>query len=285
MGHPSLPTNDAPCLVWVPADHRMLGKGASATPFHVVADEYSQALLGCAAVRPVMFPLVEPAEVPALLELVDGVLLTGSPSNVHPSHFGEVVADPALPLDPRRDALNFALVRACMAQGVPLLGICRGLQEINVALGGSLHQRVHAVPGRLDHREPHGQPLEVMFAPAHAVHFVPGSVFARWAGGSEAQVNSLHGQGIARLAEGLEALGQAPDGQVEAVAIRGARSFAFAVQWHPEWDCQTHALDGALFRAFGDACRARQDQRRQQRAKPSPMEMKTATTSDKGVLP
>jgi putative glutamine amidotransferase len=239
----------------------MLGKGHDRSPFAVVADQYTLAVQRCAGARPLMFPLAQPEEVPALLDLVDGVLLTGSPSNVHPAHFGEEVADPSLPLDPQRDTLNFALVHACVAQGVPLLGICRGFQEINVALGGSLHQRVHAVPGRMDHREPAGQPLEAQYAPAHAVHFVAGSAFAQWAGGPEARVNSLHGQGIHRLADGLQALGQAPDGQIEAVGITGARAFAYAVQWHPEWDCRSHALDGALFGAFGNACRARRAQR------------------------
>ncbi len=250
-----------PCLVWVPPDHRMLGKGHDRSPFAVVADQYSKALQQCAGVRPLTFPLAQPDEIPSLLALVDGVLLTGSPSNVHPSHFGEEVLDPDLPLDPQRDALNFALVRTCVVLGVPLLGICRGFQEINVALGGSLHQRVHAVPGRMDHREPAGKTLEAQYALAHVVDFEPDSAFARWAGANQAQVNSLHGQGVYRLAPTLRAQGVAPDGQVEAVAIEGAKAFAYAVQWHPEWDCGHHVLNSAMFQAFGEACRAHQRQR------------------------
>ncbi len=250
-----------PCLVWVPPDHRMIGEGHDRSPFSVVADQYSRALLHCADVRPLMFPLVREDEVASLLTLVDGVLLTGSPSNVHPSHFSEEVLDPALPLDPLRDALSFALVRTCVVLGVPLLGICRGFQEINVALGGSLHQRVHAVPGRMDHREPAGKTLDEQYALAHAVDLEPGSVFAHWAGGTRAEVNSLHGQGVHRLAPGLRAQGVAPDGQVEAVAIEGASAFAYAVQWHPEWDCSHHRLNRAMFQAFGEACRMRQRQR------------------------
>lgn len=251
-----------PCLVWVPADHRELGEGLDITPFSVVADQYSSALRDAAGVQAVVFPLAGAADIDALLGTVDGVLLTGSPSNVHPSHFGEAVADPRLPLDPARDALTLALVRACAGQGVPLLGICRGFQEINVALGGSLHQRVHAVPGLMDHREPPDVAPDAQYAPAHEVRFEQGSAFAAWAGAGHTRVNSLHGQGVNRLAPGLRALGHADDGVVEAVHIDGARAFAYAVQWHPEWDCRSHVLDAALFKAFGEACRARGQARR-----------------------
>src|SRR5690606_18749683 len=157
-----------------------------------------------------------------LLALVDGVMLTGSPSNVHPSHFQEEVADPLLPLDTERDLLTLALVKACVHQGIPLLGICRGFQELNVALGGALHQRVHNVPGMMDHREPKTAPRDEQYAPRHPIRIAPGSAFADWAGGTQAQVNSLHGQGIARLAEGLEPLAWAPDGLVEAFSVKGA---------------------------------------------------------------
>ena len=208
-----------------------------------------------------MFPLAEAERIPELLQLVDGVLLTGSPSNVHPSHFGEALVDSTLPLDRERDALTLPLVQACIEFDVPLLGVCRGFQEINVALGGSLHQRVHGVRGMLDHREPANVPPEVQYRLAHTVKFVAGSVFEGWAGGSEARVNSLHGQGVHILAAGLRVLGHAPDGLVEAVEIEGARSFAYAVQWHPEWGCGENRLYEALFHAFGEACRLRQQAR------------------------
>lgn len=253
-----------PCLVWLPADHRLLGEEGDRTPYAVVADQYTRAVWTCARAQAVVFPLAEVARIPALLGLVDGVLLTGSPSNVDPSYFDQPVADPSLPLDPQRDALTLALVRACIDQAVPLLGVCRGFQEINVALGGSLHQQVHEMPGLLDHREPAGVPPDAQYTLAHQVAFVPGSAFERWAGANQARVNSLHGQGVNRLAPGLRALGHAPDGLVEAFEIEGAGGFAYAVQWHPEWRCHENRLNAALFAAFGAACRMRQQARRAQ---------------------
>lgn len=253
----------APCMVWLPADHRLLGDHGHQMPFLMLGDKYARAVKVGAQAQPVMFPLAEPEQIPELLSQVDGVMLTGSPSNVHPIHFGEDVADPSLPLDPARDGLTLALIKACVAEGVPLLGVCRGFQEINVALGGTLHQRVHEVPGLMDHREPKTAPFDVQYAPSHPITLAPGSAFEAWAGASEVMVNSLHGQGINRLAPGLEALGHAPDGVVEAVAVRGARSFAYAVQFHPEWRCWENPFYGALFDAFGSACRERQSRRLQ----------------------
>ena len=164
-------------------------------------------------------------------------------------------------LDEVRDSLTLALVRACVAQAVPLLGICRGFQEINVALGGSLHQQVHALPGHLDHRESPDGSYDQQYGPSHAVRFAAGSAFARWAGAEQARVNSVHGQGVDRLAQGLRALGHAPDGLVEAFEVQGARAFAYAVQWHPEWKAGENPFYAAIFQAFGEACRARQQQR------------------------
>lgn len=251
-------------LVWLPADHRFLGEDGSQMPFLVLGDKYARALKDCANAQPVLFPLADAAQIPALLAVVDGVMLTGSPSNVHPSHFDEEVENPALPLDLQRDALTLALVRACQQAGVPLLGICRGFQEINVALGGSLAQTVHARPGHFDHREPEGLGLNEAYARlAHEVRFVPGSVFAQWAGADTAQVNSLHGQGVARLAPGLRALGHAPDGLIEAVEIEGAATFSYAVQWHPEWRCQENPFYSAILTAFGEACQRRHADRTQ----------------------
>jgi putative glutamine amidotransferase len=259
--------NISQALVWLPADHRFLGEEGSRMPFLVLGDKYARALKECANAQPVLFPLAEAAQIPALLAVVDGVMLTGSPSNVHPSHFDEEVVNPDLPLDPQRDALTLALVRACQASGVPLLGICRGFQEINVALGGSLEQSVHARAGHLDHREPTGLGLNEAYGRlAHEVRFVPGSAFALWAGAETAQVNSLHGQGIARLAPGLRALGHAPDGLIEAVEIEGAATFAYAVQWHPEWNCRGNPFYSAILSAFGQACQRRHAARTRQGA-------------------
>ncbi|GLS14757.1 glutamine amidotransferase [Hydrogenophaga electricum] len=250
-------------MVWLPADHRLMGDHGHQMPFLVLGDKYARAVKVGAEAQPVMFPLADTGQIQELLSMVDGVMLTGSPSNVHPSHFDEAVADPSLPLDPARDQLTLALVRACVHEGVPLLGVCRGFQEINVALGGTLHQRVHEVPGLMDHREPKTAPFEVQYAPSHPLRLVPGSVFETWAGGSEVMVNSLHGQGINRLAPGLDALAHAPDGLVEAFGVRGARTFAYAVQFHPEWRCWETPFYGAIFEAFGRACRSRQSLRLQ----------------------
>ena len=238
-------------------DHRLLGSHDHQMPFLVLGDKYARAVKIGSEAQPVLFPLADVQQIPELLSLVDGVMLTGSPSNVHPSHFDQVETDLPLPYDRDRDALTLALVGACVAQQVPLLGVCRGFQEINVALGGSLHQRVHQVPGYLDHRETSPASLDQQYAPSHAVNFVPGSVFAQWAGSETALVNSLHGQGIKQLAQGLRALGQAPDGLVEAFEVEGAGTFAYAVQWHPEWQCASNPFSAAIFKAFGQACRVR----------------------------
>ncbi|MDP1687704.1 gamma-glutamyl-gamma-aminobutyrate hydrolase family protein [Hydrogenophaga sp.] len=255
--------NKPPCMVWLPADHRLMGDHGHQMPFLLLGDKYARAVKVGANAQPVMFPLADTDQIGDLLALVDGVMLTGSPSNVHPSHFAEDVADPSLPLDADRDLLTLALVKACVREGVPLLGICRGFQEINVALGGTLHQRVQEVPGLMDHREPKGAPPDEQYAPRHSVRFAPGSVFEEWAGGAETQVNSLHGQGINRLADGLEALAHAPDGVVEAFGVRGARTFAYAVQFHPEWRCRETPFYAAIFEAFGRACRSRSSLRLQ----------------------
>jgi putative glutamine amidotransferase len=248
-------------MVWLPADHRLLGDNGHQMPFLLLGDKYARAVKVGAQAQPVMFPLADPEQIDELLALVDGVMLTGSPSNVHPTHFDEAVADPSLPLDPVRDALTLALVKACVRDGVPLLGVCRGFQEINVALGGTLHQRVHEAPGLSDHREPKSASFEEQYAPSHPIALAPGSVFETWAGGPEVMVNSLHGQGVNRLADGLEPLGVAPDGVVEAVSVRGARNFAHAVQFHPEWRYWENPFYSAIFEAFGIACRERRSHR------------------------
>lgn len=226
-------------------------------PYLVLGDKYARAVKVGAQAQPVVFALAQASQIAELLPLVDGVMLTGSPSNVHPSHFNELVLDPSLPLDPERDGLTLALIRTCLDQGVPLLGICRGFQEINVALGGSLYQAVHDVPGRMDHRDPDDVPLEHQYAPSHDIAIAPDSLLARLAGDTAAKVNSLHGQGINRLADGLRAVAHAPDGQIEAFEVSGAKDFALAVQWHPEWRCWENGFYGAIFRAFGEACARR----------------------------
>ena len=254
------------CMIWLPADHRQLGDGDEKLPALVLGEKYARAVKLGAMAQPVLFPLAQVQQIPELLGLVHGVLLTGSPSNVHPSHFDEDVADTTLPLDAQRDELTLALVNACIRNSVPLLGVCRGFQEINVALGGSLHQQVHTQPGFMDHREPAGVPFAQQFAPRHEVRFAPDSQFAHWAGGNTAMVNSLHGQGIRQLASGLRAVGHASDGLIEAFEVEGAHAFACAVQWHPEWHFWENPFGTAIFTAFGDACRQRQQNMMNDRA-------------------
>ena len=244
-------------LVWLPVDHRVLGEDGSGMPYIVVGDKYLRAVTTAASAQPVLFPLADVSQIGALLDLVDGVMLTGSPSNVHPSHFGQAVSDSDLPLDSARDGITLALVKACLAAAVPLFGVCRGFQEINVALGGSLFQAVQTQPGKFDHRGPEKASVDHAYRPVHDVEFVAGSQFAKWAGGTTQKVNSLHGQGIDRLASGLRAVGHASDGLVEAVEIVGAKNFAVAVQWHPEWRVTENSFYRAIFQAFGDACQQR----------------------------
>ena len=257
--------NRVSCLVWLPVDHRLLGPGDLQMPFLVLGDKYARAVKENVRAQPVTFPLADAQNIASLLELVDGVMLTGSVSNVHPSCFSEAVANPELPLDTQRDALTLALVKACIAASVPLLGICRGFQEINVALGGTLHQQVHLVDGFQDHRESKTAPFNMQYGPSHPVHLLPGSTIAQWAGTTTVYVNSLHGQGIARLADGLQPLAHATDGLVEAFELNAAHSFAMAVQWHPEWRTSENPFYAAIFKAFGDACRQRNAARQRQK--------------------
>ena len=256
-------------LVLVPACNRSLGQH----PFHITGQKYVDAvrLAGC---LPVIVPTVQPDEFAALLDLADGVLLTGSPSNVHPRHFGEHVVDPRLPLDAWRDDSILPLIPQILARGMPLFAICRGFQEANVALGGSLYQAVQEVPGRQDHRAPKDASVDAQYGPAHDIVVQPGGVLAELlAGLPEAprfRVNSLHGQGVNRLAQGLRAEALAPDGLVESFSVDAARGFNLAVQWHPEWQAASDPVSVRLFKAFGAACAAFRDRHRAPLDDPDP---------------
>lgn len=241
-------------VVLLTACNRWLGEH----PFHVLGRKYADAVR-LAGALPLVVPRLEVPEIDTALDLADGVLLTGSPSNVHPSAFGEAVHDPALPLDPDRDAWTLALAARALARGVPLLGICRGAQEVNVALGGTLHQAVHSVPGLADHRAPEPASAEEQYAPAHAVEVVPGGVLEAIVGLPQFQVNSLHGQGIRALALGLRAEAFAPDGLIEAFSMPGAAGFNLCVQWHPEWRAAGNPVSMQLLRAFGAVVRQYRD--------------------------
>lgn len=250
-----LPATRAP-LVLVPACNRQLGDH----PFHIAGHKYIDAVR-LAGALPLVVPEARTDEIEALLDLADGVLLTGSPSNVHPRHFGETVHDDSLPLDPLRDAWTLALIPRALERGVPLLAICRGFQETNVALGGSLHQAVQELAGHRDHRSPEGAPVEVAYGPAHPVDVVRGGLLERLLPQAHFEVNSVHGQGIKRLAEGLRVEAMAPDGLIEAFTQPRAPAFNLGVQWHPEWQAASNPVSMALLRAFGDACRQRQASR------------------------
>jgi putative glutamine amidotransferase len=241
-------------VVLMAADSRQI----DGQTFHAVGHKYVAAVAQAAEAIPLVFPaLGSDSELAAMLDLADGILLPGAVSNVHPSHFDEAVLNPALPLDPARDGTTLRLIKAAVAAGVPLLGICRGFQEINVAFGGSLYQAVHDTEGFADHREVDSPLKEEQYAPIHLVSTVPGGLLARLTGQDEFMVNSLHGQGIARLGTGLVAEAYAPDGLIEAVSISAAKAFALAVQWHPEWDVLNTPPYLSIFRAFGAACRDR----------------------------
>jgi putative glutamine amidotransferase len=223
-------------------------------PVHQANDEYVTAVRDGTGALPLLIPSSDtPLPVAEVLAAVDGLLLSGAPSNVAPPHYG-ARARAGTELDELRDATTLPLLRAAIAAGKPVLAICRGFQELNVALGGTLHQHVHELPGRLDHREPRDAPSrDAEYAPAHAVTLSPGGVLARLSGLSEAMVNSLHSQGVDRLAPQLSAEALAPDGQIEAVSMPGAKAFVLGVQWHPEWAHQQNPLDRAIFRGFGKA--------------------------------
>ena len=227
-------------------------------PFHIAGKKYLDAVR-LAGALPLIVPSAEPDELDHLLDLADGVLLTGSPSNVHPGHFGEAVHDPSLPLDALRDAWTLPLIPKVIARGLPLLAICRGFQETNVALGGSLYQAVQEVPGLNDHRDRGSDPVEVQYGPAHPVRVQPGGLLARVLGANELQVNSLHGQGIHRLADGLRIEALAPDGLVEAFSVAQGPGFTLAVHWHPEWQAADNPVSMAMLRAFGAACQDYRD--------------------------
>jgi putative glutamine amidotransferase len=238
-------------VVLVPACNRPLGHH----PFHIAGKKYVDfvRLAGCV---PLVVPNALEGEVDSLLELADGVLLTGSPSNVHPRHFDEGVHNPELPLDVERDHWTLPFIPRVLQRGLPLFAICRGTQETNVALGGSLHQAVQEVPGYADHRaDPQGS-AEQQYGVAHDVEVMAGGVLEQILDRRRFQVNSVHGQGVKRLARDLLVEARAPDGLIEAFSIPKAAGFNLCVQWHPEWQASGNPVSQRLAQAFGQACRA-----------------------------
>jgi putative glutamine amidotransferase len=234
--------------VGIVSDRRVVGGMA----MHTVNDEYVTAIRDAAGALPLLIPSTDIAlDPPAVLAAVDGLLFTGAPSNVAPRHYG-AVARQGTALDEARDTTTLPLLRAAIDAGKPLLAICRGFQELNVALGGSLYQHVREIPGYLDHREPQNAPSrDAEYAPAHPVAITAGGLLARLSGVTQAMVNSLHHQGVDRLAPMLTVEATAPDGLIEAVAMPGAKGFLLGVQWHPEWAATRDPLSRAIFAGFG----------------------------------
>ena len=191
-----------------------------------------------------------------LMETCDGFLLTGGRPNVHPEEYGEEATEAHGAFDRARDAIVLPLVRACVERGQPFLGICRGFQEVNVAMGGTLYPEIRDLPGRMNHRMPPDGTLEEKFALRHKVTLSEGGRFHKLFGATEVMTNTLHGQGINRPGARIEIEGHAPDGTPEALYVKGAPGFTMAVQWHPEWDAANDPVSRPLFTAFGDAVRA-----------------------------
>ena len=230
----------------------------------IVGQRNLRAVAEVAGALPLMFPgIPDVTDIDSLLGAVDGIVLTGARANVHPTHFGVEPHPKHEPYDEERDAVALPLVRAAVDRGVPLFGICRGLQEMNVAFGGTLHPEIRELPGRMNHRMPrlengeiHPDPT-VVFADRHDVRLASDGVFARILGCETIRVNSLHGQGILAPGERIVVEGVAEDGTIEAISVAGAPSFALGVQWHAEYDPQSNPINRALFEAFGEALRKR----------------------------
>lgn len=241
-----------PAIVGIPCDHRKLG----AHPFHMVGEKYIAAVRDGAAAMPLLIPVLSPPIPTAdILASVDGMLFTGSYSNVSPHRYGGTPPREGVLQDDRRDTTTLPLLEAAIAAGVPVLCLCLGIQELNVALGGTLHQHLHEIPGRADHREDKDADLDMQYGPAHPVHVATGGLLSRIVPAQTFTVNSLHGQGVDRLAPPLHADAIAPDGTIEAVSMPTAKGFVLGLQWHPEWCWAENPVSRAIFSAFGDAVR------------------------------
>ncbi len=239
-------------LVAVTADLKLI----DGSPFHAVGQKYLTAIHDAAGCVPFIVPaLMDIVDIDHLLVHVDGLMLTGSVSNVHPTRYGNDAHAHAEPYDEQRDEVTFTLIEKVLEANVPLMAVCRGFQELNVAMGGTLHTRLHTVPGRDDHRDQHEEDMDVRYGPRHGIEFIAEGQFAQIASTTNIEVNSLHNQGIDRLGAGLVSEGNAPDGTIEAVAVNGAGAFALGVQWHPEYKPLENEFSTRFFKAFGDAVR------------------------------
>jgi putative glutamine amidotransferase len=245
-------------LIGVPADRRILDPH----PFHMVGEKYLKALIDGADALPLMIPVfADDLDVDDILDRVDGVLLTGSPSNLEPHHYGGDPSGEGTLHDPHRDAVTLPLAQRVLERGIPLLSVCRGFQELNVVLGGTLHQNVRDVPGYHNHKEDPDDSLEDQYGPSHTVTLIEGGLLRSMANADNVMVNSLHAQGVAKLASGVTVEAIADDGLIEAFRVDDVPGFALAVQWHPEWQVTQDSFSMAIFKAFGDACRVHASQR------------------------
>mgnify|MGYP000150024838 CR=1 FL=1 len=226
--------------------------------YHSIGEKYIRAITEGMDASPLLIPAMDaPHVLETYLSMVGGILLTGSPSNVEPHHYGGVPS--ATPLyDQSRDATTLSLIPMAIKRNIPILGICRGFQEINVALGGTLHQKVQDLPGMMDHREDSTLPPLMQYGPAHSIRFEADGLLHKITGTDGAEVNSLHQQGIKNLAPELAAEALAPDGLIEAFRLNSDDRFVFATQWHPEWDVTENAFYQEIFSLFKQACEARQ---------------------------
>ena len=228
----------------------------------MVGEKYLAAIIDAADALPLITPaMADGIDLDELLRRLDGVFLTGSYSNVEPHHYEGEPSEAGTIHDPHRDAVTLPLATRALETGVPLLAVCRGYQELNVALGGTLHQKVHEVSGYHNHLENKDDPLDIQYGPSHPVHLAEGGLLRKLAGCDSVMVNSLHAQGVAKLATGVTVEAVADDGLIEAFRVDDVSGFALAVQWHPEWQVMENEFSAAIFKAFGDACRARASQR------------------------
>ena len=246
MKKPTLP------LVGLPADTA----GADGLVFHKAGDKYVRAVSEVARCAAVVIPSLGEQQLDGLLDHLSGVVLTGGLSNVHPPRYGAEPNPEHEPFDHERDATTLALIGKVLARGIPLLCICRGFQELNVALGGTLEGEIQRRDGRLDHRAPTAEELDVRYGPVHDVDLTPGGRLEAILGSRRIRINSLHRQAVGRLSDRLAVEALAPDGIIEAASVKGAAGFALGVQWHPEYKAADNPESVKLFQAFGDAARA-----------------------------
>ena len=239
-------------IIGVPACRRIVDPH----PFHMVGEKYLQALAEGSNGLPLIIPVLgDSLQIDEILANIDGLLLTGSPSNLEPHHYDGEPSEPGTLHDPNRDSLTLPLAKRAFETGVPVLALCRGHQELNVVLGGTLHQKVHEVAGLDNHRENPDDPLDVQYGPSHSVNLVEGGLLHGLAGTTKVTVNSLHSQGVAKLANGVSVEAVSDDGLIEAFVVDSVPGFALSVQWHPEWQFSQNEFSTAIFKAFGDACR------------------------------